>query len=608
MRPIRRALLAITAALTLVATALPAAAEPGPAVTDHVVASFDGTPIEATLFLPPGASEHAPVPLVLRTHGWAGSRERELGGTLGRLVDEGYAVLTWDSRGFGCSGGEARIDNPEVEGRDVSWLLDWAVANAPIATDASGDPLVGMTGGSYAGGIQFAAASRDPRIDALAPEIAWHDLRYSLYAGGVVNQGWIALLYGAGTATGTALGLSSECRSQTAAALDPAIHRGVSEFVTSGRTSDETLAFFAKSSLGGYGERFPVAVPTLVMQGSVDTLFDLTDGVALYRHVAAQGAPARFVAFCGGHVECPASYGDADDRAFLDDAIVTWFARHLRGQAVDTGAPVTYRTNDGEWRDAADFAGTETRSATGTASRLPVVPVVDVPDVDGLVALLTDPPSGIPALPITAAKAAEDGDPRAARFEVAAAPDAPLEILGVPRVRLRVAGTSVPLEVATAPLGDVAGELPTRQAGDLLVGTLGPLGAAAGGLLGGLGGDGGALAGTDDAVHLFVRFVHRETGEVVNLQEGAVRVPLSADGTVVEVPMPGLAYTLPGGDHLDVEVSTASLMHATGRTPALVDVAVEAAVPVTPPAVVPPADDRPTRPGRPILPRPPFGR
>ncbi len=42
------------------------------------------------------------------------------------------------------------------------------------------DPRVGMLGGSYGGGIQFAAASVDPRIDTIVPLITWNDLSYSL--------------------------------------------------------------------------------------------------------------------------------------------------------------------------------------------------------------------------------------------------------------------------------------------------------------------------------------------------------------------------------------------------------------------------------------------
>ncbi|HSK25023.1 MAG TPA: CocE/NonD family hydrolase [Egicoccus sp.] len=606
---VRRILPALTAAFALVATAaVPATATAtgqttgAPTITHQVIESFDGTPIETTLFLPPGATEARPAPLVLRTHGWGGSRETAAGdgasidpgaGTLSRLLSEGYAVLTWDSRGFGCSGGETRIDDPQVEGRDTSALLDWAVANAPIATDRHGDPLVGMTGGSYAGGIQMSTAAFDPRIDALAPEITWEDLRYSLNSGDVVNQGWVAALYGAGTATGTALGLDPECRSNTAASLDPAIHRGVSEFLTAGHISADTQAFFAKSSVAGYGDTNPVTVPTLVMQGSVDTLFDLTDGYRIFRHVADQGVPARFVAFCGGHVACPDSYADAGDRAYLDDAIVAWFDRHVLGQRVDTGAPVSYRTNEGEWRDAADFSGTDVKRFATLPATLPVVPVADVPDAHAVGALLAGGmPSGIPALPITAAKAGEDGDPRAARFQVAQAGEDGLELLGIPRVRLRVSGTHVPLETATAALGDAVRQLPARKAGDLLVGTLGPLGSATGGLVGGAGSDDGALGGTDGAVNVFVKFIHRETGEVVNLQEGAIRVPLSDEPVTVEVPMAGIAYTIPPGDHLDVEVATNSLMHATGRTPAMIDVVADGLVPSDPPAVRR-EDDRP---------------
>jgi hypothetical protein len=102
-------------------------------------------------------------------------------------------------------------------------------------------------------------------------------------------------------------------------------------------------------------------VPTLVLQGSTDTLFDLTDGYGIYEHVRDQGVDARFVAFCGGHVACPDTYVDAGDRAHLDDAIAAWFARYLKGEDVDTGAPVEYRTNEGVWRSTTSFPAPEAR-------------------------------------------------------------------------------------------------------------------------------------------------------------------------------------------------------------------------------------------------------
>lgn len=609
----RRLLVTAMAAALVAAVPAPAAALEGVTTSDHVIVSFDGTPIEATLLVPPGVDADAPAPLVLRTHGWGGSRETAPGGgadidpgsgTLGRLLDEGYVVLTWDSRGFGCSGGTVRIDDPDVEGRDVSALLDWAVANAPIVLDGDGDPVVGMTGGSYAGGIQLAAAAVDDRLDALAPEIAWSDLGYSLNSGDVVNQGWVAFLYSLGTATGTTLGLSPACASgpHVGGGLDPAIDRGVVEFVTAGRPQQGTLDFFAKSSLASFGTDRPVQVPTLVMQGSVDTLFDLTDGYGIYEHVADQGVEARFVAFCGGHVACPASYVDAGDRRHLDDAIVTWFDRHLRGADVDPGPPVEYRTNAGVWTGADAFPATDTGwvELAGRGDGLVALPVLDVPDVAGALTGLQGT-GGVPALPITTSSPSPQGDPRAATIPVARADGDDLEVVGIPEITVEVAATTVPLDTALAPLADGVEELGLlRTVDDVLVGQLGPLEGIAGGVT-----EASGLAGLADArVHLHVKLVHREAGEVLNLQEGSVAV--AADGsTTAEVPMPGVAYTLPAGDHLDVQVATHSLMHSSGRVPALVDVAVSGRVPASGPAAPATApstgapEDEPERDGQP---------
>ncbi len=460
-------LTAAALAVALLAPTSVAGAQEAPTISSHVVESFDGEPIIATLFLPPGASSDAPVPLVLRTHGWGGTGETSIGtGTLARLVAEGYAVLTWDQRGFGCSGGTVRIDDPQVEGRDVSALIDWAVANAPIAT-VDGDPIVGMTGGSYAGGIQTATASLDDRLDALAPEISWADLRYSLYSGEVINQGWVAALYAAGKATATLLGMSPDCPAGPQdGGLDPAIDQGVTEFVTRGNVGPDTLDFFAKSSLASYGVDTPVTVPTLVMQGSVDTLFDLTDGYRIYEHVRDQDAPARFIAFCGGHVACPASYADAGDRAHLDDAIVDWFARYLKGEDVATGAPIEYRTNEGEWRSAPSMPlpGATAVPLAGEAEGLVVVPVLDVPEVAALAGLIAVP-EGIPGLPITTSVPTAEGDPRGATFPVAVAEDGPLEILAIPDITLTVSGTTVPLDQVLGPVADALEHAAVVRAG-----------------------------------------------------------------------------------------------------------------------------------------------
>lgn len=418
----------LTAVALLAGAVFPAAAQdaPEPTVASTVVESFDGTPLYTTLFLPAGASEDSPVPLVMRGHGWGGNGERTAIGMVELLLDAGYAVLTWDERGFGYSGGEAHVLKPELEGRDAQVLIDWVVENAPEVARDGDDPVIGMTGGSYGGGIQTLLSHLDDRVDAIAPEITWSDLRYSLYENEVINLAWGQLLYGAGLATATAAGLDPQNPAgPQAGGLAAELHRAQAEGDGLNEFSEQTREFFARSSLVHYAAADPISVPTLVMQGSVDTLFDLSEGNDIYQHVKATGAPARYVIFCGGHVACPAEYADADDREYLDAAILAWFDRHLRGADVDTGPPVTYRTNEGVWRHADDFGPRGRRRLSGSGS--------------GSIAQTGAPVSASAPNPVTAEPSA-DGDPRMLSVEVAAADDGPLELVGLPQLELTVAG------------------------------------------------------------------------------------------------------------------------------------------------------------------------
>ena len=141
---------------------------------------------------------------------------------LGPLRRAGFNVLTWDSRGFGESGGTVEVDSKDFEGRDVSALLDWLATQPEQQLDAAGDPRAGMTGASYAGGIELVSAGIDRRIDAIAPSIAWHSLLTALYRDDLVKGGWAAALSGLGIPTATALGIISPAGVQTGT-VDPHI-------------------------------------------------------------------------------------------------------------------------------------------------------------------------------------------------------------------------------------------------------------------------------------------------------------------------------------------------------------------------------------------------
>ena len=518
---------AIAALTTLGLAASPlaarAASSPAPTYTAErgAITSFDGTPIVYNLFEPSSASARRPAPVIMRTHGWGGSGEQQgsLSGTTTKLLSAGYAVITWDERGFGESGGEANIDDPQIEGKDASALIDFLAKRPEIARNGPGDPVIGMTGGSYAGGIQLALAAFDHRVDAIAPEITWNDLRYSLFPHDVIKFGWDQLLYGAGLATAATGGLTDPggpAAIQTGA-YAPGIHEAEVKGAALGEPDADTLAFFAGKSLASYGSAHPVRVPTLLMQGSVDTLFNLNDAWANARAISATGAPVKFIAFCGGHVSCPSGYKDGNARDHLDAAILTWFAKYLRHQQVSTGAPVEYSTQDGVWHTALTFP---TTSRPG-AARLVKAPVSGTmvsepaPTAAGggssYDPIVTDGPSG--------------GQPDTATVPVLAAAGA-TQIVGIPHVDLDVTGT-------------------------------------------GLG------------THLFFKLVDREAAQVVDLQAESLRLgtPLSAIPQHVSLDLVGVTYRLPAGHHLDLQVATSSLAHVGYRGAGTVTIAGSVRVP-----------------------------
>lgn len=359
----------LVALFFLVASLLPLTASAAPTVTHGFITSFDGTQIRYNLFLPDGASSTNQVPVILRTHGWGGIGERTIGtGTLSKLLADGYAVLTWDQRGFGKSGGTVEIDHKDFEAKDVSALLDFAALQPAIKTQSAGNPVAGMTGGSYAGGIQLVSAAFDSRIDAIAPEIAWNHLPQSLFPNGVPKVGWDTLLYASGHLTR----LQQEGKP---ANYNRSIH--VAQVQTTA-TNDPSpfFDFFDERSPRHYTDY--ITAPTLVIQGSIDTLFTMNQGVANFLQIgdnASGTVPTKLLLYNTGHqigTAVPIGTGADNARTRADNAILSWFAKYLRGQAVDTGPKVEFQNNFGQWDSATSWPVGGTTSATGTISNLSV--------------------------------------------------------------------------------------------------------------------------------------------------------------------------------------------------------------------------------------------
>ncbi len=300
------------------AAAAPVTANPVDGSTSDLdVVSFDGTVIRAHWFPLEGASAASPAPTVLMGPGWSlpGDTDVEATGILGALDiatlwEAGFNVLTWDPRGFGASGGTAQVDAAEFEGRDVGVLLDWVTAQPVAALDAEHDPAVGMVGGSYGGGIQFVVAAEDCRVDAIVPIIAWHSLVTSLFKAETVKTGWATTLTDA-AASGR---------------VDPHVASAYTSGVETGRLDPADVEWFDSRGPGDAVGR--ITAPTLIVQGTVDTLFTLDEGVTNFTILRDAGVPVAMLWYCDGHGVCLTDPG-AEDRVAV--AAVAWLRRFVAG-------------------------------------------------------------------------------------------------------------------------------------------------------------------------------------------------------------------------------------------------------------------------------------
>ncbi|HEX5618769.1 MAG TPA: CocE/NonD family hydrolase [Solirubrobacteraceae bacterium] len=390
--------LAIVLALTLAA---PAAAR------EAVVTSFDGVQLHVSFHPAAGLKAGHRAPTILQTHGWGQKRDQNpnspsSNGTgnvgTGPLRKAGFNVLTWDSRGFGESGGTVEVDSKDFEGRDVQVLLDWLAKQPEARLDRRGDPRVGMHGVSYAGGIELVAAAIDKRIDAIVPTIAWNSLLTSLYKEETVKSGWSSLLYAAGQ-TGR---------------LDSHIGSAFASGTTTGKLSAEDRAWFESRGPGDALVK-RIRVPTMLLQGTADTLFTTSEAIRNYGILRRNHVPVKMMWFCGGHGTCLT--GTGPDGHF-EAAVIAWLRRYVTGKKnVKTGPGFEWLADDAKWRHSRRWPAPAGKPiiATGTGT---------------LVLSPADTVSGNPTAAAPAANAVN-----------VAIPAATAQVVGLPRLRLTYSGT-----------------------------------------------------------------------------------------------------------------------------------------------------------------------
>lgn len=472
------------------------------------------------LRIPAGVRPGRPAPgAVLATNGFGGSKDgtgpNGNGSYAARFAEQGYVTLSYSGLGFGGSSCSITVDDPAFDGQAGSQLVGFLGGAKGVATrdgapydiaglvrlDAKGsdgkahpnDPRVAMLGGSYGGQVQFAVASIDPRMDALAPTYTWNDLGYSLSpnnAGGrgtqvrsevpgVWKEGWQALFFGLGVA-GPVINQGNELG--TCGGYVPWICQAVAEQATLGFPSAATLEKVKGVSVGYYAEQ--VKVPVLLQQGQADSLFNLAEAAATYDQLRRQGNVVRMLWQSWGHTVGDPVPGELDTgtlepgTARLTDTyqgrvITDWMARWLKDEPTDLGPAVRYFRDyaytppaDPGDRAAALRAAT---AAYGSAPSYPigmpapyalsggdaiVAPGQPVqPGSASFVSTGATPPTNSGEVVIAAARPPELDAPGTFARWTGAPLTAPLDVAGIPELTVRFDAPQAAAAQDASPLG-----------------------------------------------------------------------------------------------------------------------------------------------------------
>ena len=90
--------------------------------------AVDGTLLDVTLQIPLKVA--TPVPLVVVVHGYGGSKASS-GDVVQPLLDDGYAILRYSTRGFGNSWGQVNLVDIHAEIADlrsmIGHVIDWGL-------------------------------------------------------------------------------------------------------------------------------------------------------------------------------------------------------------------------------------------------------------------------------------------------------------------------------------------------------------------------------------------------------------------------------------------------------------------------------------------------
>ena len=300
-------LTALAAALVLVAGE---AAGSQVARQELSIGMDDGVSIAATLYVPDGAAPAGGWPAIVFLHGLSGNRQQ-----MNALV-EGYrfgeqlpvAVLTFDARGHGQSGGLVGIDGPR-EVADIRAIRDWLAGRPEVS-----DTKIGAWGISYGGGGVFNSLVAGVPWAAVFTVETWTDLYSALMPQGLVKSGLVAGLAGS---------IPSEKRDPSLTAVQAAAFAGNAAAVKP--WADE------RSSLAKLGT---VTTPVYMAQGRRDFLFGIDQGARAFARL--RGPKTLYV---GLHGHAPSTF-PAADTGYLMNQAVRWFGCFVVNAGCGVGSVV----------------------------------------------------------------------------------------------------------------------------------------------------------------------------------------------------------------------------------------------------------------------------
>ena len=349
-----------------------------------IFTTFDGSPIDINVGFPPAPASgpDGDFPVVGVFHGWGGTK---LSVTSGGFINDGYAVFSMSDRGWGmsCGGADPKRTQPvcqngynhlmdtRFEVRDAQEIFE-ALADRAATGATAGEGLIdpqaiGVTGGSYGGGISMALAAlknrkmipandgtlipwvsdggKPMRIAAAQPDIPWTDLAYSLQPNGhtldyvvdspymkrgrigVMKQSFVAGLYAVGQATsnyappGTDPDADLTTWYSSINAGEPYDQNPTSQDIVDEITTHHSSYYIDDS--------IPPA-PLLISNGWTDDLFPPDEAIRFYNRTRAThpGTPVSLIFTDHGHQR---GQNKTPDATFRSRQLHAWFDHYVKG-------------------------------------------------------------------------------------------------------------------------------------------------------------------------------------------------------------------------------------------------------------------------------------